>query len=202
MNAKVKSAAHVVYGLDKDQKPRAALIHPNDLAIATKAAIVQGFKIGRADTRQALDMAKRLPDAKVFATGKGLVPLVRRDIFDWLAKGLTTVETKPEPSEAKTEPDPTVNGAAAAPTPSSTTKDQPASKDPPGKLDSRIWDQLTIGMVVIAPEKNPSDNGYWPAVITAISKDGQKLTFKWRDAPKLPAVTVKRRAVALLLDHG
>jgi hypothetical protein len=84
LNTKSKTAAHVVLGLDKEGKCRAALVHPSDLETATRAATAQGFKIGRADSPQVLKLAMQLPDAKVFATGKGLVPLVRKDIYEWL----------------------------------------------------------------------------------------------------------------------
>jgi len=203
LNTKAKTSAHVVLGLDKEGKPRAALIHPNDLEAATKAAVSLGFKIGRADSPQVLSMAKQLPDAKVFATGNGLVPLCRNDIFEWLKKGLTPVETKTEASGPKAETAADVRtGSDAADTASHTGKVGDAGKVDPVKLDAKLWDQLTVGTIVIAPDKNPIDNGYWPAVITAVSKDGQKLTVRWRDAPKLPPVTVKRRAVALALLLG
>lgn len=200
MNNRTKSAAHVVFGLDKEGKPRAALIHPADLEAVMKAAVGLGFKIGRADTPQALQMAKQLPDAKVFATGKGLISLVRKDIHEWLSKGLTPIETKAGADEAE-------HRAAAepsAPNNSSNAQGGTASKAADSKLkpDPRLWDQLTVGSLVIAPEAKTKDDGYWPAIVSAISKDGQKLTIRWRDFPKQPPLTVKRRSVALLLDHS
>lgn len=199
MNTKAKISAHVVLGLDKDGKPRAALIHPADLQAATKAAMSLGFKIGRADTPHALQMAKRLPDAKIFATGHGLVPLVRKDIYEWLSKGLTLLEPKAEAPAEAAKAGIAANDTAAGP--KNDNGGNGGHTSVPLKPDPRLWDQLTVGSIVVAPEGSTKDDGFWPAVVTAVSKDGAKLTIRWRDFPQQPPLIVKRRSVALLLDH-
>jgi hypothetical protein len=40
--------------------------------------------------------------------------------------------------------------------------------------------------------------GYFPAVVISVSKDGQQLTLRWRDYPKLPEFRARRLAVGLL----
>lgn len=201
MNSKPKTSAHVVLGLDKEQKSRAALIHPNDLEAATKAAVSMGFKIGRADSPQALQMAKQLPDAKVFVSGKGLVPLVRKDIYEWLSKGLTLIDAKAEsPSKDGDKADVAPSSLAeAGPKNDATANSSTGTKEARAstKPDATPWDKLGVGSVVIAPEKKPADDGFWPAVVVAISKDGQHLTLRWRDYPKLAPFTIKRHAIAI-----
>ena len=71
----------------------------------------------------------------------------------------------------------------------------------PLKLHTRLWDELKVGSLVIAPAKNVKADGYWAAIVTSISLDGKKLTVRWRDFSDQPLLTVNRASVALLL-HG
>jgi hypothetical protein len=82
----------VVIGLDKDQKPRAAIFPPSDTEAATKAAGLLGLRAAIAETPEALALAKQLPEGKIFATGKGLMPLVKRETFDKLLKLVTFLD--------------------------------------------------------------------------------------------------------------
>jgi hypothetical protein len=56
------------------------------------------------------------------------------------------------------------------------------------------WQQIEVGHLVIAPADKPED-GYWPAVVTAI--DGEMLTLTLRDYPDEKGKR-HRTAVALL----
>jgi hypothetical protein len=81
---------------------------------------------------------------------------------------------------------------AANPTASPTKPVAAAAKAPSGDP----WAELKIGDKVIAQD---GLEGWWPSVITGVSKDGQKLTLRWLVGdPKQKPVTVKRRTVALL----
>jgi hypothetical protein len=48
---------------------------------------------------------------------------------------------------------------------------------------------------VIAQETDPGD-GWWEAIVVAV--DGDRVTLRWRDDPKLPKIKRHRTAVALL----
>jgi hypothetical protein len=98
MNTK---APIVILGLSKDQKPRAATFAPEDTEAATKAAGLMGLRLARAETPEALALVKQLPQGKVFATGKGLLPLVKRDVYDKLLKAITLADPKTTQDAAK-----------------------------------------------------------------------------------------------------
>lgn len=66
----------------------------------------------------------------------------------------------------------------------------------PAKASMAVSSTLFVGSVVIAPEKDPAEDGWWPAVVVAISKDGKNLTLKWRDH-KLPPFHMKRSEIAV-----
>jgi len=196
LNSKVKTSAHVVLGLDKEGKARAALIHPADLEAATKAAVSLGLKIGRADSPQALQMAKQLPDAKIFATGKGLVPLVRKDIYEWLNKGLTPVDAKAGVPVGEGQNK--ANGADPAPSDKATKGNgsQPADAKPSAPTD--LWQAIGVGSVVLCLDTDPGpDRGWWECIVQRVSKDG-KLQVRFKMYPNDRPFTVKRNAVAIL----
>jgi hypothetical protein len=63
------------------------------------------------------------------------------------------------------------------------------------ELIDQLWSKITVGSVVIAPEDERIENGWWEAVV--IEKRGQMLTVRWRDFPKQRPATRKLTEVAL-----
>jgi len=58
------------------------------------------------------------------------------------------------------------------------------------------WQAIQIGQTVLW-SSDPAE-GYFPAVVASVSKDGQQLTLRWRDYPKLPEFRARRLSVGLL----
>jgi hypothetical protein len=176
----------IVLGLDEKQKPHAAKFDPAQAEIVRKAARLMGFRTAIPKTEEAIALADRLPPGKLFATGKGLVPFCPAASYTKLTAAL---ELEPE---AKSGPEPSKPAAASSPAAATASPlvSSTAGADP--------WATLKVGDKVIVPEKRPADDGWWPCVITAASKDGKTLTLRWLDNPKQPPITLKRRAVALL----
>lgn len=178
-----QEAILVIFGLGKDQKPRAARFKLTDEEVALRAAHAMGLGIGRAETPEALTLAKGLPEGKPFATGKSLLPLARKDAYDKLIKAITPLDPK---VLAKFQDKPAPDAAAVT----AGRATQP-SKD--------LWDSIAIGSVVLCldPEPGP-DRSYWPAVVTEVSKDLRTLTMRWKSFPTPKPFTAKRFAVGLL----
>jgi hypothetical protein len=57
------------------------------------------------------------------------------------------------------------------------------------------WEILVANHLVIAAEGKPQD-GFWEAMVVKV--DGDTLTLRWRDFPRLPSFKRHRHAVALL----
>ena len=174
----------LVLGLDDKQKPHAARFDLAQAGIVRKAAKLMGFGTAITKSEEAIALADRLPPGKLFATGKGMVPFCPAATY---AKLTAAVELEPEPQGG---PEADANPAGGKSAAGATVAAKAAGSDP--------WADLKVGDKVIAPEKRPSEEGWWPCVITAASKDGKMLTLRWLDNPKQPPVTLKRRAVALL----
>jgi len=96
-----QTACLVVYGLGKDDRPHAARFDVADQPAVQKAAALMGFKLGRADGDVLLDLAKQLPQGKIFATGRSLVPYIKRELFDQLVGQLQN-NTPTPPASAPT----------------------------------------------------------------------------------------------------
>jgi hypothetical protein len=170
-----KASTIIVYGLDSERKPHAAKFSPNDAALARKAASLMKFAIGTVDAVALAQVLKDTPDGKLFATGRALVPLVRLDVFDRLRDAMKPgpVDAKSEAHDKGTEPE--------------------AAK---GKcLD--LWTKIGVGCTVLYGGKQV-DDGWWEAIVQAVSKDGDTLTLRWKDAPKEKQFKCKRNEVGIL----
>ena len=175
-----QEAILVIYGLGKDQKPRAARVKLQDEEVALRAAAAMELGIGRAETPEAISLAKGLPEGKPFATGKSLLPLAKKDSYEKLIKVITPVDPKVLAKvQEKAGPAPTrAEGPQLVPNP---------------------WQAITTGstVLVLDPEPGP-ERSYWPAVVTEVSKDGRMLHVRWKNFPTPKPFPVKRIAVGLI----
>jgi len=107
--------------------------------------------------------------------------------------------TPAQPPTAKaTDPKASAEGeAAATPAPSGAGNGQEKVRPSPttAELVDTLWSKITIGSVVIAPEADRTENGWWEAVVT--EKRGQMLTLRWRDFPRQRPITRKLSEIAL-----
>ena len=102
---------------------------------------------------------------------------------------LTDHNTKTSP--AASAPDKVVT---AATTPA---KAVPAAAAPAGNPTiPKSWSEIRVGSLVIAHEG--LDDGWWEAVVTEVHAD--VLTLRWRDYPRMAAITRNRKEVALLFS--
>jgi hypothetical protein len=184
MNKKVsQSDLLVVLGTDAEKKPHAAAFSAADEAIVHKAASLMSMRVGRATGDKARALARKLPEGKLFATGKALVPLVRRPIFDDLADLLEFADIPANNNGAKE--------AAGA----SSDANQPHGQNKQPAHD--LWTDIKVGSVVLCRDDG-DEPGWWESVVMAIGPDNESMTMRWRDYPDLKSFPAKRHAVGLL----
>jgi hypothetical protein len=133
-------------------------------------------------------IAQQLPAGRIHANGRGLVPNVRRDLYDKLiaASGATTMSDSENQGTGKPGDNPT---ETSAPNSDSTSPAPSVAQGYP-----RDWDDISVGHLVIAQEDAVS--GWWAAVV--IAREGDMLTMRWRDFLGYPKFVQHRTAVALL----
>lgn len=172
----------VILGIGKDLKAHAARFNAADETVASKAAELTWLRFGRAKGDTALKLARKLPQGRIFASGKALVPLVKMDLYDELLKVLSFDAPGPVRKERADLP-------AAGPEVAGQPRTVPQA-DP--------WAALGIGSVVVAYDEDEEGEGWWEAVVIAVSKDGDTLSLRWKDYPKEPKVSRPRRKVGIL----
>jgi hypothetical protein len=115
--------------LDADGKPH--VFDDRDAEPVAKAARLMGFRAVRVNDAKLKQVASELPKGRLFATGRGLVPFVKRTLYDKLAALIGTdaeLKLPPEPNAADQG-----KPSAAAKEPPTTAKEPPptAGKEPP-----------------------------------------------------------------------
>ena len=174
----------VLFGFDETGKPRAARFSGEHTDLAARAARLMNLTICYVNSPELATIAQQLPVGRIHANGRGLVPNVRRDLYDRLIEASKT--DSDNHGTGKPADNPTEIGApnshSASPAPS-------VAQGYP-----RDWDDISVGHLVIAQED--AVNGWWEAIVTDRAAD--MLTMRWRDYPGHPKFVQHRTAVALL----
>jgi hypothetical protein len=171
----------VLLGFDAEKMPRAARLRPADEVAASKAAGLMGLRIAYAKSEAAIGLARKLPEAKLLASGKGTIPRVKPDTYALLVKELEFKGPAPTatPAAGETKPDPAISAAAAA-----------------------LWSRIKVGSIVLVFENSdPKLPGWYDCVVLAV-ENGENLKVRWRDYPGFRPFIVKRSAVGLARPNG
>ena len=168
----------VMLGLDKDQKTRAATFAIEDTETAVKVASNMGLRLARAEIPEAIAIAKQLPKGKLYGSGKGLLPLVKREIYDKLSKIILPAAAQP-PTQA--------------PNPAEKPGEPAQATEKPFRSP---WDAIEVGATVLWCAD--SREGWFACTVMGMSKDRKTLTLRWRDFPKLKPFEAKRFDVGII----
>ena len=92
----------VMFGTDEHAKPRAARFTSASVTVVTKAAQAMQLKFAEVTTEAQAEVAQKLPTGRLYSTGKGFVPPVRRELFAKLlaAFGIEAVGDTPRAASA------------------------------------------------------------------------------------------------------
>ena len=74
----------ILYGLDTDGRPRAAVFNAAQADLAKKAAESLELQVLRIETAEQIELARQVPSGEILAPGRGTVPVVRKELFDKL----------------------------------------------------------------------------------------------------------------------
>lgn len=163
--------AVIVFGLDQAGKPKAGRFAEQHAAVAKKAAKSLGLSICSASKPGFADLARQIPSGRIHAQGKAFIPYIKRELFD-----LVQAVTKSTAAlAAKSKPGASVSGAPAVQLP----------KD---------WNDIAEGNLVLYSEG--AQDGWWPSLV--IARDGESLTLRYRDFPKIPPFECQVSDVALM----
>jgi hypothetical protein len=163
-------SALIVFGLDSAGKSKAGRFSERHAAAARKAAKSLKLTVCSAAKPGIADLLEKIPVGRLHAQGKTFIPHIKRQLFDQIQ----AVAAPTALGAAKSKAGPTVTAVSAPKWP-------------------RNWDDIAEGHLVLYQE-GPRD-GWWET--TVVARDGETLTLKYRDFPKLAAFQCHFQAVAL-----
>jgi len=180
----------ILYGLDTDGRPRAAVFNAAQADLATKAAESLELQVLRIESAEQIALARQVPSGEILAPGRGNVPVVRRELFDKLLALVPAPDSGPSEEAA--------SAAEVDAVPSATTTDNsgPASKAPPPKQPPTTWAEIDVGDLVLAENWDPETGWFEAVVLEQVGDDEFKLRF--RDYPEEGTLVRRRNRLALL----
>ncbi|MBB3953067.1 tudor domain-containing protein [Aureimonas jatrophae] len=179
----------VVLGRDEMGRSHASWFDEGEIIMARKAAALMNMAALPITSAAISDLAARLPQGRLFASGKAFVPFVKGELYAQLVTHLSEAEQMRLATAGE-------GGAASSAGSGSTSSlggGAGGSGQGAGGPDAG-WHALTVGSVVIALDT--PDDGWWPAVVVKVSSDNL-FTLRWRDYDDLPTFMRPRRQIAL-----
>jgi len=131
------------------------------------------------------EIGMKLPQGRLYASGKGFIPNIRRELVEKLEAVLATPGDESQKHKA---PDQSVEGNGNPETANIRTI-SPITAGLP-----RNWDEIQPGHVVIIHE-SPAD-GWWEALVLA--REAEILSLRFRDYPRQPQFQRHISQVALI----
>lgn len=182
--AKSANLVLMVFGQDKDGKPHASAFTEADATLATKAADMMSMRTLAVVTEEHRLIASQLPLGRVFASGKGFVPFVKKGLYERLCAldGPPTAT-----SAASTAPEAKALPLLLAADATEAAEQRPAS-----------WSEITAGSTVLI--HGGGDDGWFEAEVIEVKAD-DLFTLRWRDWPELPIEVRNHAHIALLNPH-
>ena len=158
----------IALGYDDQHKPRGARFQGVDTKLVTAAAKAMGLNLYEAATEDLAALAKKLPVGRLYSNGKGFVPNIRQSQYSEL---IATLAHEPQAALTKDdEPLPQVTSGL------------------PKLPRNRAWSPRACRRSLVY--------GWWDAIV--LERNGDMLTLRFRDYPKLPKFVRHRAAVALV----
>jgi len=174
-------AAIIVFGRDGSDKPHASKFTEEQRQEATMAAAMMGFQALAVEGDALTDVVAGIAVGKVFASGKGFVPFVKREVAETIEKVATD---HPEQLIALPVPEGADDGDDGTGESGGDDNGDGSSDDAHKPKD---WADIREGSRVLAVD-NP-DDGWWEAIVTNVHESGTKghpmpmLTVRWEHFP-------------------
>ncbi|MFY0646094.1 hypothetical protein [Sulfitobacter geojensis] len=178
--------AIIVFGTDDTGKPHASTFTIDQRGDAIRAAGLMSFRAFAVEGETLTALAAKIPAGKVFNSGKGFVPFVKREVGEQLEQ---LAQVKPDLLIAVPFPedgDDLSGGEAVTP------------------LDAlpKDWGGIAVGSRVLA--QDDPDDGWWEAIVQHVHEGGtqgqpcQIFTLMWEAFPDDDRFVRRFDQVALL----
>src|SRR5271163_2517334 len=102
--AKPPTKAYIVFGADEYSKPRAARFLAEDPSLLAQAVEAMCLRLIEVNNEELADIATRLPTGRLHASGSGLVPYIKGELYSDLLTA-TFADEWPQPAAGPTAQD-------------------------------------------------------------------------------------------------
>lgn len=176
-------AALIVLGRDDAGRPHASWFGEADAVAAAQAAELMGMVSIDVAGKELRALAGKLPQGRVFASGKAFVPFVKAALFDQIASHVST--------EQRATLEAGVGGKQAAASSGAAT----ASSDSPKFTLPDDWSKIVANSLVLAYS---ADDESWFEAAVVETKGADDVVLRWRDWPEMPNFVRRRQHLALM----
>ncbi|MEN0115467.1 MAG: hypothetical protein AAGD15_01990 [Agrobacterium cavarae] len=169
----------IILGRDDKRKPHASFFPATDTRPAEKAAELMGMVALKVESDEVRSFLARLPQGKLFDSGKAFVPFVKQDLYNEIAAHLSN-EDRERLEQPRAAPD-----------------TQPAEVSHPVRPNHMpdSFDKIVVGSLVLATEGRLE--GWYEAKVLEVKADGS-LRLQWRDYLDNPAFSRRVDQVAII----
>jgi len=163
--------AIIVFGTDDNGKPHASTFTIDQRHDAIRAAGLMSFRAFAVEGGSLIALAAKIPAGKVFNSGKGFVPFVKREIGEQLDQ------------LAKDKPDRLI----AVPVPEVGNDLSGGESVTPLDALPKDWGGIAVGSRVLA--QDDPDDGWWEAIVQHVHEGGTQgqpcsmFTLMWEAFP-------------------
>ena len=185
-NTEGNTPALIVFGKKGSKRPIAAWFRKCDVEVAKWVAHRQGLSIAKVESQPTRAIAKAVPEWQFHDDGPAIIPAIKQDIFDQLHAIA---------GEQAAFDSPLAGGNATTLNPEGLG---PTNETKLYQLADQLWDELTVGRLVLAAELNRKGlpDGWSEAVILAVLPRGY--TLHWRDFSEDGLIRRTRNLISLL----
>lgn len=184
----------IVLGLDEADKPHASVFNEPDAALAEKAAGLMDMMTIRIEGEDLMAVAAGLPTGKIFASGNGFVPFVKRQVYDRLValgEAAGTITKPPKLASGTTLADTGPDGTGGPPD----GQGEVSAPHLPTTLET-----VMVGSLIGVSEGR--GEGWYEAIVVELAPadalEDDLLTCQYLDWPDYPRQVRRRADVALL----
>lgn len=177
--------AVIICGRASAGKPHASVFDSANRVEAETAAAVMDMHVISVADQVTKALAGKLPQGRIFGSGRAFVPFVSREVYAELEKHI--------PAGARSAQ---LRVVASGSTPGGAIPSAGTSKATPEKIEApKDWASIKVGSMVLASEGR--GEGWYESIVTD-AKANDVFELKWADWPEEPLFVRHRTRLALL----
>jgi hypothetical protein len=178
-----------VYGLDEAGKPKGARFPATETEKVSPVVAAMKLQFFQTGSEEVTSLGMKLPVGRIYARGKAFIPNIKRDHYDKLLAALGPSKEGHRKTDGTAPASALEDGLAGAPAHTGAAILPPLASGLP-----QNWESIAAGNMILA-DAGPGE-GWWECLVLA--RDGEIVTLRYRDYPKVPKFERHISTIALI----